>query len=53
MMGLVLSTYADIQRLFYSSEVVRGDSIEPNNPFRRDNISLKLPGDSSYSPIFP
>ena len=34
MIGVMLSTYAAIQDLLWSSEVVRGDRSEPDNPFR-------------------
>ena len=34
MMGVMLSTYAAIQDLLWSSEVVKGDRSEPDNPFR-------------------
>ena len=50
MMGLMLSPYAAIQVLLWVSEVVRGDSSDPDNPFRWDKIRLNLPGDPSYSP---
>ena len=45
MMGLVLYTYAAIQGLLWASEVVRGDSSDPDNLFRWDKIRLNLPGD--------
>ena len=45
MMGMVLSPYATIQGLLWVSELVRGDKIEPNTPFRWYNIRLKPPGE--------
>ena len=50
MMGMVLSPDAVIQGLLWASEVVRGDSSDPDNPFRWEKIRLNLPGDPSYSP---
>ena len=51
--ALVLSPYNAIPCLLCSSEVVRGDRSEPNNPFRLYKIRLNLPGDPSYSPTIP
>ena len=50
MMDMVLSPYSSIQDLLWASEVVRGDSIDPDNPFRWYKIRLNLHGDPSYSP---
>ena len=50
MMGLVLYTYAAIQGLLWASEVVRGDSSDPDNLFRWDKTKLNLPGYPNYSP---
>ena len=46
-MGLVLSRYAALQGLSWESGVVRGYRRDPDNPFRWDKISLKLPGGPS------
>ena len=34
MMGVILSPYSSIQGLLWASEVVKGDRIDPGNPFR-------------------
>ena len=53
MMGLVLYPYAAIQGLLWASEVVRGDSSNPDKLFRWNKIRLNLPGDPSYSSTIP
>ena len=52
-MGLMLSPYAYIQELLWTSVVVRGDRSDPDNLFRWDKIRVKLPGDPRYFPTIP
>jgi len=53
MMGLKPSPYFSIQGTLLAEEVVRGNRLDPTNPYHWDRVHLNLPGSPSYLPSKP
>jgi len=53
MMGLTSSPYVSVRGTHSAEELVFGDRMDPNNPFRWDHVHLNLPGSPSYTPLLP
>jgi hypothetical protein len=52
-MGLKPSPYVCIKALLIALEVIRGNRLDPRNPFCWHKIALNLPGASNYDPSRP
>jgi len=49
-MGFWSSPYNSVKMYLIAEEVIRGDRLDGNNPFRWDHIELNLPGCPNYQP---
>ncbi len=52
-MGFKPSPYQAGQAMLHAEEQLRGDPLDPNNPFHFDVVVLNLPGDKEYNPSRP
>ena len=52
-MGVRQSPYATTRMYAISLEVIKGNRLDPNNPFAWDYIKLNLPGSDNYDPSEP
>jgi len=52
-MGFKMSPYNAGQAMLHVEEVIRGDPLDPSNPFGFDTVILNLPGMSTYNPSQP
>jgi hypothetical protein len=52
-MGFKMSPYNAEQAMLHVEEVIRGDPLDPSNPFGFDMVCLNLPGAHLYNPSRP
>jgi hypothetical protein len=52
-MGLRSSPHGCVKMHSLGEEIVRGDHLDPRNPFFFDAVCLNLPGSPSYNPSVP
>ena len=53
LMGFKPSPYVAIRMRLIAEDVVRGDHLDPTNPFHWTEVILNLPGKESYDPTMP
>eukprot|EP00957_Ditylum_brightwellii_P105635 8054559-Ditylum_brightwellii.AAC.1 len=47
-MGLRPSPYNSVKTFLWGEEIIKGNHLDPNNPFRWSKVILNLPGNPSY-----
>jgi hypothetical protein len=52
-MGFKMSPYNAGQAMLFAEEVIRGDPLNPSNPFGFDMVCLNSPGSANYDPARP
>ena len=53
LMGLKSSPYNCTPAFGWSEDFIRGDRMDPSNPFMWDKVVMNLPGQSGYNPSLP
>jgi hypothetical protein len=53
LMGVKSSPFNCVRAYLLSEDIIKGDHLDPNNPFRWDSVVLNLPGTGMYDPVKP
>jgi hypothetical protein len=52
-MGLKPSPYQAVQGMMIAEEIIKGNELDKDNPFRWDAVRMNLPGSKNYDPSLP
>jgi hypothetical protein len=52
-MGLKSLPFQAVQGMMVAEDLIKGDHMDPSNPFKWDAVRMNLPGTNNYNPALP